>query len=77
MTPIDAKKAGEPSSPDLPSRRTLLVEILAYTALVLAAGFLFVAFRVRREGTRILDPDPRAPSEERAGRATPSGLDVR
>jgi len=44
---------------DEPSRRRVVVEIAIYALLFLLAGIAFVAFRVRREGPRVLELDPR------------------
>jgi hypothetical protein len=55
-----------PANDDDPTPRQIAVEIAVYAALVLAAGALFVGLRVLREGTRVLDVDPRAaPDEDR------------
>jgi hypothetical protein len=42
-----------------PDRRALVREIAIYAGLVLLAGAVFVALRVAREGTRVLDYDVR------------------
>jgi len=47
-------------SADEPTRRTIVIEVLCYAALVLAFGGAFVAWRVAREGQRVLMPNPHA-----------------
>lgn len=53
-------------SADEPTPRRIAIEILVYAAIVLLVGSAYVAERVWREGTRILNHDPRAePAQER------------
>ena len=51
---------GPPPSDEVPPRR-IAVEIFVYALLVVAVGAAFVALRVRRVGTRVLDHDPHGP----------------
>jgi hypothetical protein len=46
---------------DEPSRRHIAIEIAVFVALFLIVGAAFVAFRVMREGPRVLEIDPRRP----------------
>lgn len=47
-------------SDDDPTRATIVREVLLYALLVLAVGGIFVAWRVWREGPRVLDYAPHA-----------------
>ncbi len=42
------------------SSRTIVREVLIYVAVVLVAGAIFVAFRVAKNGTRVLTVAPHA-----------------
>ncbi len=42
-----------------PTRRQLAIEILVFALLFLLVGAAFVTMRVLRDGTRVLDVDPR------------------
>lgn len=42
------------------SNRTILREVLVYGVVVLLAGAIFVAFRVAKNGTRVLTVAPHA-----------------
>jgi hypothetical protein len=42
------------------SNRTILREVIVFAAIVLVAGAIFVAFRVAKNGTRVLTVSPHA-----------------
>ena len=50
-----------PPAPGEAAPRRIAVEILLYMLLVVVVGAAFVALRVRRVGTRVLDHDPHGP----------------
>ena len=50
----------ESLGPGEASRRRILVEVLVYVAIVLAFGAAFVAFRVAKDGSRVLTHAPHA-----------------